>query len=155
MESDEVWMNIPGFEGKYAVSNRGRVKSLPRVLSSGGYRAGCYLSGRICPTRRYPQVQLWDGTRHTSLYVHRLVAKAFIPNLERLPEVNHKDRDPTNNDVSNLEWVTSQRNSEHVHAKRYLLKDGDSTLYTYNLRKYCRDNNLDRNQVKKLILARY
>ena len=46
--------------------------------------------------------------------MHRLVAEAFIPNIDNKPEVNHKDRNPANNAVSNLEWVTKQENMDHA-----------------------------------------
>lgn len=50
------------------------------------------------------------------ILVHRLVAEAYLPNIDMLPEVNHKDGDKLNNDVSNLEWCTSSQNRIHQHA---------------------------------------
>lgn len=66
----------------------------------------------------------FDGYNHVTLYhngnryrklVHRLVAEAFIPNPENKPEVNHKDGNKTNNDISNLEWVTHSENIQHAY----------------------------------------
>lgn len=62
----------------------------------------------------YLQVSLWKNNKGTSFYVHRLVATHFIPNPLNLPEVNHIAGNRLNNDVSNLEWVTSSGNSYHA-----------------------------------------
>lgn len=64
-------------------------------------------------TKGYPHVTLYkDGTRH-NFRTHRLVAETFIPNLDNLPEVNHKDGVKTNNAETNLEWVTGGQNMRH------------------------------------------
>lgn len=62
----------------------------------------------------YYQVDLYKNNKRTKHYIHRLVAQAYIPNPDDLPEVNHKDSDRTNNHVSNLEWVSSSGNSFHA-----------------------------------------
>lgn len=64
--------------------------------------------------RGYMRVFLPTDDGKTSRQIHRLVAQAYIPNPEGLPVVNHKDGDKHNNDVSNLEWVTYQENSQHA-----------------------------------------
>lgn len=102
---NEIWKEIKGYEGLYAVSNRGRVKNI--------------MSGRILKNRidghGYAFVALCkgDGTKPKQIKVHRLVALAFIPNSDNLPQVNHIDEDKTNNDVSNLEWVSASQNIRH------------------------------------------
>lgn len=73
-------------------------------------------------------------------YVHRLVAKAFIPNPDNLPQVNHKDFNKSNNDVSNLEWVSRADNIKHSHdngrmQKRYDV--GPVTILTVEQVKEC------------------
>lgn len=62
----------------------------------------------------YPQVSLWKNNKSTTFYIHRLVAIAFIPNPNNLPEVNHIDGNRRNNHVSNLEWVDSSGNKLHA-----------------------------------------
>lgn len=97
---EEIWKDIEGYEG-YQVSNLGRVRSFKhknvRILSTknrGGYR----------------QVQLCKDSTKKLCYVHRLVAEAFIPNPDDLPQVNHKDENKANNFVNNLEWCTAKYN---------------------------------------------
>jgi hypothetical protein len=105
----EIWSDISGFEGKYQVSNLGRVKSLSRKrvskdrfltlqVDDGYYKVGLY---NFCKQRK-------------RVFVHRLVALAFIPNPLNYSVVNHKDCNKQNNNVDNLEWVTTQENTKHA-----------------------------------------
>src|ERR1051326_3026154 len=98
--------DIEGLEGLYAVTEDGRVWSYPKK--------GARHNGRFCKmhmTRKgYSCVSL-RKTMHAT--VHRLVAKAFIPNPLHLPEVNHKNGVKTDNRVENLEWCTSSENKRH------------------------------------------
>ena len=73
-------------------------------------------------------------------YVHRLVAKAFIPNLDNLPQVNHKDFDKQNNNVNNLEWISRADNIQHSHDKGRMQKRyevGAVTVLTVEQVKEC------------------
>lgn len=102
----EIWKQIDNLD--YEVSNRGRVKSL-RV--GRGYGKILKLSK---DTKGYLRVRLYtEKYRATTCKVHRLVAKAFIGNLEDKPEVNHIDGCRSNNIIGNLEWVTSKENTAH------------------------------------------
>lgn len=108
----EIWKDIDGYEGLYQVSNRGRVKSLPRKVR-------CAKGWTITPERILVG-GVSNGYRHYLLHsstgiprdlrANRLVATAFIPNPLNLPYVNHKDENRGNDCVDNLEWCTPKYN---------------------------------------------
>lgn len=123
VEGDVIWKDIKQYEGYYQVSSDGRVRSLDRYVPAKND------SIKLCRgVERYLADK--DGYRTINLYkhrengkkngkhymVHRLVAEAFIPNLENKPEVNHKDGNKSNNSISNLEWVTKSENVRHAYA---------------------------------------
>ena len=109
----EQWKDIEGYEGLYQVSSEGRVRSLPRtiVYSDGQihYYDGCVLK-QTDDKDGYKLVHLCSGGIRRNGKVHRLVAQAFIPNPNSLPEVNHKNEDKTLNTVENLEWCDKSHN---------------------------------------------
>lgn len=110
---DEIWKDIEGYEGDYQVSNLGRVKSLPKKCWNGkGY---WFKDGRILIPVKSKKGYLNVWCRKNIFKVHRLVANAFIPNPQNLPQVNHIDGDKTNNCVTNLEWVTDGENLLHAY----------------------------------------
>ena len=108
---EEVWKDIEGYEGLYQVSNFGRVKSLPNTA----HKNEIILKPSI--TNGYYSVALNKFGKQKRIYIHRLVAKSFIPNPYDLPKVGHKDEnnfktgDGCNNCVDNLEWCTQEENS--------------------------------------------
>lgn len=110
----ELWKDIQGYEGYYQVSNEGRVKSLERDVEWRGTIR--HQSERILKesthNRGYKRVVLYNGSPNIE-FVHRLVAEAFIPNPNNYPIINHKDENPSNNRVENLEWCTPQYNNTY------------------------------------------
>lgn len=112
------FLPVRNYEGIYEVSSLGEIRSLDRVvIGSDGVRykrAGRALKPYPHKDVEYLQVSLWKDNIGTSFYVHRLVAEAHLPNLNCLPEVNHKNGIKTMNQKQNLEWVTSQGNKVHA-----------------------------------------
>ena len=127
---EEIWKDIEGYEG-YQISNMGRVRSLK-------YNKERFLRERKIKTD-YLRVSLCKNGVAREFYIHRLVAQAFLPNPDNLPQVNHKDEDKTNNHVSNLEWCTigyninyGSRNEKDIRLKGkpvLALKEGKICMY--------------------------
>lgn len=106
----EIWKDVVGLEGKYKVSNFGNIKSL-NYRNTG--------TEHLLSQRRYDRnnnknyLKVFLAGKEYS--IHRLVATAFIPNPNNLPCVNHKDENPSNNCVSNLEWCSYEYNCNYGH----------------------------------------
>lgn len=128
-------------ETNYSVSNLGNVKNHKRnrVLTPIRDKDG-YLAVKLCI----------QGKEYRRL-IHRLVAIAFIKNPDNLPQIKHKDKNPANNNVTNLEWCTNQYNSEYSLAKTYKFIDPSGEIREiFNLNKFCKDNNLTRQTMLKV-----
>lgn len=114
--SGEEWRDVPGFDGYYQVSNMGRVKSVDRFRSD-----GIRIKGVLLRTHHdacgYELVCLNKNGKHKHYSVHRLVALAFIPNPDNLPQVNHIDEVRNHNTASNLEWCSIIYNQNYGHRK--------------------------------------
>lgn len=101
----EIWKPVVGYEKYYEVSNLGRVRS---------NRTGKVLKYNVTPNGRATVELFGDvGTKSKRLLVHRLAAIAFIPNPNNYPQINHKDENPSNNCVENLEWCTAKYNMNY------------------------------------------
>lgn len=112
----EEWRDCIGYEGFYQVSNEGRVRSL--AVWSAKYHKICKrkiptLKAQDTTVEGYKRVLLSLYGVHKHWSVHRLVAMAFIPNNNNLPEINHKDENTANNNVENLEWCTRKYNANY------------------------------------------
>ena len=102
--SNEIWKDVPGFEGFYTVSNLGRLYSFRRkkIMKPNKTKKG------------YLRTSLTINGLTKSLLVHRIVATAFISNTEEKSDVNHINGIKDDNKVSNLEWCSSSENSIHA-----------------------------------------
>lgn len=118
MKENEEWRDIVGWEGLYQVSSQGRVCGLERMVYSKSNKSYSRLKGGIIKpdfkNKDYAQLALCRNGKYTKYLVHRLVAKAFIPNPDNLPEVNHKNTDKRDNRKDNLEWTTRLGNARHA-----------------------------------------
>lgn len=112
---EEVWKDIPLFEGLYQVSNIGNVRSVERIVQFG-------LQHRIVKPSNlrffkkangYLSVKIYKEGRQHTMYVHRLVAMAFCNGYFDKADVNHKDGNKSNNVSTNLEWCTRSENQLH------------------------------------------
>lgn len=102
----EIWKEVEGTEGKIQVSNEGRVRSLLRGTP--------YILKTQTDNKGYLRLRVTVNREKLSFKVHRIVAKAFIPNPDNLPQVNHIDGNKHNNAVSNLEWISNYDNAQHA-----------------------------------------
>ena len=114
---EEQWKAIKGYEGIYEVSNLGRVRSLDRHRKA-AYGKTSFVRGIEVRIRKnsnndYLVVGLSKEGKHVHVLVHRLVAEAFVPNPNNLPQVNHKDEDKSNNRADNLEWCDQYYNNHY------------------------------------------
>lgn len=111
----EQWKDIKGYESLYQISTKGNVKNIQ--------------TGKVLKQRSngngYIRIELWKNKKGKKYYAHRLVAEAFIERPEGCTEVNHKDLNPSNNSVENLEWVTSSGNTIHAIKHGALLAWGN------------------------------
>jgi hypothetical protein len=113
---------VNGYEEYYEVDQFGRVYSVDRVVSvkDNGRVYDKPLKGKQMKqsvhTKGYKTVSLTKDGKTKTVFVHRIVAEAFIPNTENLPMVNHKDEDKTNNFVENLEWCSASYNRTYGRA---------------------------------------
>ncbi len=120
-KKEQQWRPIPQYEGLYEISDQGDVRSIAQ------YTCHHIVTPRPKPRSvkaelthdGYVRVCLSNRGTHKHYTVHRLVALTFIPNPDNLPQVNHKDENPQNNSVDNLEWCTGKQNCNYgKHCQR-------------------------------------
>lgn len=130
----EEWRDIPGYEGIFQISNKGRIKSLERIVED-------VFKGkkRIRPIKEtilkayensngHLRAELHYNSKRERLLVHQLVAKVFIPNPNNYTVVHHIDHNPQNNVVENLIWMSDEEHRA-MHAVEILSKK----VYQYTL----------------------
>lgn len=126
----ELWKDIEGYDGRYQVSNLGNIRTIYKTKPPKVLKPTKSKYGYLCLSLMKP-----NGIKKNER-VSRLVAKAFVPNPNNYPLVNHKDEDKTNNRIENLEWCTSSYNVRYsldlhkergaIWAKHLLDSDGNS-----------------------------
>lgn len=130
---EEIWKDIPGYEGLYKVSNLGNVLSLNNYRRSNSKILKQHIS-----KSGYHSVVLSKNQIKKTYRVHRLVAMVFIPNPDNLPFINHKDENKANNCVDNLEWCTDDYNRHYgtmfLRAKLSNIKSRGRKVACYNLK---------------------
>ena len=114
---NEIWKDAPGFPG-YQVSNAGRVRSFYRVLAPDSVKG-------------YYRVRLYRDGRVYRIFTHRLVAMAFIPNPDGLPQINHKNEIKTDNRAENLEWCTAKYNNAYGTGRERAAKSRSKAVGQY------------------------
>jgi len=103
MKSEILWKPVEGYDGKYIISNTGKIfsKNVQRNLEPWITRY------------KYLRVELWKDGKKKQYLVHRLVALTFIKNTNNKPQINHRNGVRTDNHVNNLEWATNGENQKH------------------------------------------
>ena len=138
----ELYAPIKGFDGLYEVSTWGNVRSLDRWIT---YKNGRkhFCKGKVLKldynNYGYLRVYLFKDGKRTNFLVHRLVAKAFVPNPDNLPLVNHKDEVKDNNYPYNLEWCTDEYNTNYGTRNERVAKSNTNgklskKVYQYDLK---------------------
>ena len=147
----EVFLWVKGFEGSYDINKEGIIRSylirnsknkrkVPIIIKQSSITTHCGLV--------YNRVKLRKEGKTLSRYIHRLVCQTFLDNPEDKPQVNHKDSDTQNNNLSNLEWCTNSENQKHINrGKRKIGRDRNSFRICFtsidgkrtsrNFKKYC------------------
>lgn len=138
----EIWKDIPEYEGRYQVSCLGRVRSLDMFVGAKGGKNAFRRGKILIPVANkdgYHIVTLCNGRTKKGVRVHRIVALVFVPNPFGYNIVNHKDRNPANNAASNLEWCDTAYNITYDGARvrssqtRYKNKRGFKNVAQYDM----------------------
>lgn len=145
---NEIWKDVVGYEGRYQVSNIGRVKSLARVVIRRNNVPQHRTERIMNPAtdgKGYKRISLSKNAKDSTKKVHRLVAEAFIPNPKNLPQVNHKNCIKYDNRVENLEWCDNSHNQKHAfkHGLNYARKGENANRALLTNKQVC--------EIKKLL----
>lgn len=127
----EIWKDIPGYEGLYEASNQGRIRKLAYIqykkYNNGVF--GANINGKNIRAKKnnrgYWQVRLYKDGQTFNYLVHRLIAMTFIENVNIMPQVNHKDENKDNNRADNLEWCDNLYNRHYGTGIERMAKNHD------------------------------
>ena len=150
----EIWKDIPGYEGLYQVSNLGRVKSFAVMVRYPTKKTKPRILKLITDKWGYKRVNLYLNRRMKQIGVHQLVAQTFISNPNNYAEINHKDEIVANNRVENLEWCDRVYNIQYGSrtermaktrgkAVAQITKDGELVATYYSIGEAGRRTGLD------------
>lgn len=123
---EEIWRDIKDYKNLYQVSNFGNVRSLKRKNTNGK------ILKPIKDKDGYFRVTLSKNNVRKNCFIHRLVAQSFIPNVYNLPQVNHKDVNPSNNKAENLEWCNSKYNNTYGDRLKRLSRNLSKPIIQYD-----------------------
>ena len=153
----EIWKPIKGFEELYQISNLGRAKRIGFYKKTNNGKI-VYIKNEkmLKPTnyKKYMRLNLCNKSKRTPKYIHRLVAEAFIPNPYCYSEINHKDNDPSNNYVDNLEWCDRGYNIAYmIKHQSQILERHEKRIETLETLLYLANTNdtVDSSTIKELI----
>lgn len=151
---------VPNYEGLYEVSDTGRVWASAKYITRKAWNSDkthqIFRERReISPKKRgaYLAVVLYDADGNKQNHsIHRLVAQAFLPNEQHLPQVNHKDENKYNNSKDNLEWCTAQYNQVHSKSvERVFVSPAGEVVSIQNVNQFAKDYSLNIGCVRRLI----
>lgn len=122
----ENWKDVPGYEGLYAISDLGNIKSFytNKILKPSIDKFG------------YCRFSATKNKKQKTLRIHRLVGELFIPNPENKPQINHKNGIKTDNSKDNLEWVTDSENKKHAYQEGLMIGGNKYSKIRSNLPRY-------------------
>ena len=152
---NEVWKDIPRYEGLYQASNLGRIRSCARTIIRKNKIKQQFKGKILSPEDNgngYLRLILYKNKKKNSEYVHRLIASAFIENYYNCEQINHIDGNKQNNNINNLEWCTKSYNIKE--AYRLGLKTAPKTMlgiksYKNHLSKPVNQYDLQGNFIKR------
>lgn len=168
----EEWRPIEGWEGLYEVSNMGRVRSLDRyidIVNDQWKPTQRFCRGRVLKQTMniygYMLITLHKDRTVVTKLVNRLVAQAFIPNPNNLPETNHKDQNPANNRADNLEWCDRIYNLSYADCREkhnrsisrlieQLTIDGRHVAYHLGIKSMCAETKMCRHRIQGCLTNR-